>query len=90
MSSRPDAGRERWRETTRADAVGGQAERREVFRTTSDIVIEDLYTPADIAVYGLHPVLPASRTVEVLAFCSWSACRMNSRSSASECSESTS
>jgi hypothetical protein len=25
-------------------------------------------------------VLPASRTVDVLAFCSWSACRMNSRS----------
>jgi methylmalonyl-CoA mutase N-terminal domain/subunit len=49
MSSRPDAGRERWRETTRADAVGAQAERRDVFRTTSDIVIEDLYTPADIA-----------------------------------------
>ena len=45
-------------------------------------------TPADIAVYGLQPVLPASRTVEVLAFCSWSACRMKSRSSAFECSES--
>src|SRR5688572_8297364 len=49
MSSRPDAGRDRWRETTRADALGTQAERREVFRTTSDIVVEDLYTPADTA-----------------------------------------
>jgi hypothetical protein len=38
--------------------------------------------PAEIAAYGFAPVLPARRTVEVLAFCSWSACRMNSRSSA--------
>jgi hypothetical protein len=30
----------------------------------------------------LAPVEPARRTVDVLAFCSWSACRMNSRSSA--------
>jgi methylmalonyl-CoA mutase N-terminal domain/subunit len=49
MSSRPDAGRDRWRETTRAEALGAHAERREVFRTTSGIVVEDLYTPADIA-----------------------------------------
>ena len=27
-------------------------------------------TPAEIAAYGFAPVLPASRTVEVLAFCS--------------------
>ena len=39
-------------------------------------------TPAEIAAYGLVPVLPARRTVEVLAFCSWSACRISSRSSA--------
>ena len=39
-------------------------------------------TPAEIAAYGFVPVLPASRTVEVLAFCSWSACRISSRSSA--------
>ncbi len=44
-----DAGRDRWRATTRAEALAGQAERRDVFRTTSDIVIEDLYTPADTA-----------------------------------------
>ena len=37
------------RTTTRADALRGQTERREVFRTTSDIAIGDLYTPADIA-----------------------------------------
>jgi methylmalonyl-CoA mutase N-terminal domain/subunit len=51
MSRRPheDAGRERWRSTTRADALKGQKERRETFRTTSDLVVEDLYTPADVA-----------------------------------------
>jgi hypothetical protein len=27
-------------------------------------------TPAEIAAYGFAPVLPARRTVEVLAFCS--------------------
>jgi len=47
-------------------------------------------TPAEIAAYGLQPVLPARRTVEVLAFCSWSACRMNNSSSAFACSGSTS
>jgi outer membrane protein W len=31
----------------------------------------------------LAPVLPAKRTVDVLAFCSWSACKMNRRSIAS-------
>ncbi len=49
MSTSPDPGRERWRATTRTDAAKGQAERREEFRTTSDLVVEDLYTPADIA-----------------------------------------
>ncbi len=44
-----DQGRERWRQTTRAAAMRGQTERRPVFRTTSDIPIADLYTPADIA-----------------------------------------
>jgi methylmalonyl-CoA mutase N-terminal domain/subunit len=44
-----DPGRERWRESTRARALGGQAERRERFATTSDIEIADLYTPADTA-----------------------------------------
>ncbi len=39
-------------------------------------------TPAAIAANGLVPELPHSRTVEVLAFCSWSACRMKMRSSA--------
>ena len=38
--------------------------------------------PAAIAAYGLAPVDPTSRTVEVEAFCSWSACRMKIRSSA--------
>ncbi len=37
-------------------------------------------TPAAIAAKGLVPELPHSRTVEVEAFCSWSACRMKMRS----------
>ena len=44
-----DVGRDRWRQTTRAAAMRGQTERRAEFRTTSDIPIADLYTPADIA-----------------------------------------
>jgi methylmalonyl-CoA mutase, N-terminal domain len=44
-----DARRERWRATTRAKALKDQAERRESFRTSSDIEIADLYTAADIA-----------------------------------------
>ncbi|MNN26278.1 hypothetical protein D3C81_1397790 [compost metagenome] len=39
-------------------------------------------TPAATEAYGLAPVEPTRRTVEVEAFCSWSACRTNSRSSA--------
>ena len=39
-------------------------------------------TPAAIAANGLVPEEPHRRTVEVEAFCSWSACRMKMRSSA--------
>ena len=39
-------------------------------------------TPAAMAANGLVPDEPHSRTVEVEAFCSWSACRMKMRSSA--------
>jgi methylmalonyl-CoA mutase N-terminal domain/subunit len=46
-SSRLDPGRDRWRATTRARALAEHRERRETFRTTSDIEIADLYTPAD-------------------------------------------
>jgi methylmalonyl-CoA mutase, N-terminal domain len=42
-----DEGRERWRATTRNRAITEHRERREVFRSTSDIEIQDLYTPAD-------------------------------------------
>jgi hypothetical protein len=35
-----------------------------------------------MAANGLVPELPHSRTVEVEAFCSWSACRMKMRSMA--------
>jgi methylmalonyl-CoA mutase N-terminal domain/subunit len=48
-SSRPDPGRERWRETTRAKALGSAPERRSHFATSSDIEISDLYAPADVA-----------------------------------------
>jgi methylmalonyl-CoA mutase N-terminal domain/subunit len=48
-SSRPDPGRERWRETTRAKAIGSAPERRSHFATSSDIEISDLYAPADVA-----------------------------------------
>ncbi len=44
-----DLGRERWRATTRAKALADHAERRPDFRTSSEIEIRDLYTPADIA-----------------------------------------
>ncbi|MDQ2966034.1 MAG: methylmalonyl-CoA mutase family protein, partial [Chloroflexota bacterium] len=44
-----DAGRDRWRATTRAKALEGAAELRERFVTSSDIEIADLYTPADTA-----------------------------------------
>ena len=37
-------------------------------------------TPAAIAANGLVPDEPHRRTVEVEAFCSWSACRMKMRS----------
>ncbi len=38
--------------------------------------------PAAMQANGLAPDEPARRTVEVEAFCSWSACRMKMRSSA--------
>jgi methylmalonyl-CoA mutase, N-terminal domain len=44
-----DEGREGWRATTRARALAEHAERRDAFRTTSDIELRDLYTPADTA-----------------------------------------
>jgi methylmalonyl-CoA mutase, N-terminal domain len=44
-----DLGRERWRSTTRAKALAEHAERRSDFRTSSEIEIRDLYTPADTA-----------------------------------------
>jgi methylmalonyl-CoA mutase, N-terminal domain len=44
-----DAGRERWRATTRAKAVLRSPERQERFLTTSGVEIQDLYTAADTA-----------------------------------------
>ena len=47
--------RERWRETTRARAVKGAAERRDRFATSSDIEIADLYTADDLDALGWEP-----------------------------------
>ncbi len=44
-----DHGRERWRTTTRAEAVAASPERRARFVSSSDIEIADLYTQADVA-----------------------------------------
>jgi methylmalonyl-CoA mutase, N-terminal domain len=46
---RPDAGRDRWRATTRAAASKGTPERKEAFLTSSGTEVRDLYTPADVA-----------------------------------------
>jgi len=46
---RPDEGRERWRASTKAKAVARSPERQASFLTSSGIVIQDLYTPADTA-----------------------------------------
>ena len=48
-SPAPDPGRERWRGGTRAKALAATPERRAAFRTSSDVEIADLYTPADVA-----------------------------------------
>jgi methylmalonyl-CoA mutase, N-terminal domain len=48
-SPAPDPGRERWRAGARAKALAATRERRPEFRTSSDIEIADLYTPADVA-----------------------------------------
>jgi methylmalonyl-CoA mutase N-terminal domain/subunit len=45
----PDPGRDRWRSTTRADALRAAPERRDRFETTSGIEIRDLYGPSDTA-----------------------------------------
>jgi methylmalonyl-CoA mutase N-terminal domain/subunit len=44
-----DPGRDAWRATVRARALGQAPERRETFQTSSGIEIADLYTPADVA-----------------------------------------
>ncbi len=55
MTEPRDPGRERWRETTRAKALGQAPERRERFATSSDIEVQDLYTPADLEALGFDP-----------------------------------
>ncbi len=48
-TKRVDPGRDRWRATVRAKAIGATPERSARFETTSGIEVADLYTPADIA-----------------------------------------
>src|SRR6185312_8959595 len=45
----PDPARDRWRQTLRDKARAAAPERRDLFETSSGIVIRDLYTPADTA-----------------------------------------
>jgi len=47
--TKPDPGRERWRETLRRKAVEAAPERRDPFETSSGLEVADLYTPADTA-----------------------------------------
>jgi len=77
MTRSTDPGRDRWRATTRAEALAEGAERRERFVTTSGIEVADLYTPADLAgldeerdlgrpgeapfTRGVHPAMYRSR-----------------------------
>src|SRR5919108_2974376 len=48
MGEPSDAGRDRWRETTRRQALDAAPERQNRFETSSGIEIRDLYTPADV------------------------------------------
>ena len=77
MGDPADPGRERWRRTTRAEALAEAAERRERFETTSGIEVADLYAPSDVAeldeerdlgrpgeypfTRGVHPAMYRSR-----------------------------
>ena len=55
MTEPRDTERERWRKTTRAKAIGQAPERRERFATSSDIEVQDLYTPADLEAIDFDP-----------------------------------
>jgi methylmalonyl-CoA mutase, N-terminal domain len=46
---------ERWRETTRAKALGSAPERRARFATSSDLDIADVYTADDLDALGFDP-----------------------------------
>jgi len=46
---------ERWRQTTRAKALGSAPERRERFATSSDLDIADVYTADDLEALGFDP-----------------------------------
>ena len=49
MTRPTDPRRDHWRATTRAQSLADSQEREAEFRTTSDIEVADLYTPADTA-----------------------------------------
>ncbi len=62
-----DPERERWRETTRADALRNGTERKTRFATTSDIEVADLYTEADVegcGSLGMPGEFPFTRGVQ--------------------------
>jgi methylmalonyl-CoA mutase N-terminal domain/subunit len=49
MKPAADPERDRWRSTTRANAIARSPERQPRFATTSGLEVADLYTPADVA-----------------------------------------
>jgi methylmalonyl-CoA mutase, N-terminal domain len=55
MTEPRDPGRDRWRKTTRAKAIGQAPERRERFATSSDIEVQDVYTATDLDALGFDP-----------------------------------
>jgi methylmalonyl-CoA mutase, N-terminal domain len=70
---RTDPDRERWRASTRARAVSEHPERRDVFRTTSDIEIQAVYTAADVTSdpatdLGLPGEFPFTRGVQATMY----------------------
>ncbi len=64
----------RWRDTTRARALKGSPERREAFVTTSEILVADVYTAADLQGFdpatglGLPGEYPFTRGVQATMY----------------------
>jgi len=64
----------RWRSTTRAKAVGASPERRDAFVTTSELPVDDVYTPASLRDWdpttdlGLPGEFPFTRGVQATMY----------------------